>query len=92
MTDDEHAGPDLLTPPEVARLFGVDPKTVTCWAKAGRLSIGSRVETAVQAIDLTHSFGNRRVLAELNLEVRRGQSVVIMGRSGVGSPHCSPAC
>lgn len=28
----------LLTPGEVAGLFGVDPKTVTRWAKAGRLS------------------------------------------------------
>lgn len=27
----------LLTPAEVARLFRVDPKTVTRWAKAGRL-------------------------------------------------------
>jgi excisionase family DNA binding protein len=32
------AGNDrLLTPSEVARLFRVDPKTVTRWAKAGRL-------------------------------------------------------
>jgi excisionase family DNA binding protein len=28
----------LLTPAEVARLFRVDPKTVTRWAAAGRLS------------------------------------------------------
>jgi excisionase family DNA binding protein len=28
---------DLLTPGEVARLFGVDPKTVTRWAQAGKL-------------------------------------------------------
>ncbi|MEV8635335.1 BldC family transcriptional regulator [Streptosporangium sp. NPDC051023] len=28
----------LLTPPEVARLFGVDPRTVTRWAREGRLS------------------------------------------------------
>jgi excisionase family DNA binding protein len=26
-----------LTPGEVARLFGVDPKTVTRWATAGKL-------------------------------------------------------
>lgn len=34
-------GPDgeqLLTPAEVAALFRVDPKTVTRWAKAGKLS------------------------------------------------------
>lgn len=28
----------LLTPSEVARRFKVDPKTVTRWAKAGKLS------------------------------------------------------
>ena len=28
----------LLTPAEVANLFRVDPKTVTRWAKAGRIS------------------------------------------------------
>jgi excisionase family DNA binding protein len=28
----------LLTPGEVAALFRVDPKTVTRWAKAGKLS------------------------------------------------------
>ena len=27
----------LLTPGEVARAFGVDPKTVTRWAQAGKL-------------------------------------------------------
>lgn len=28
----------LLTPQEVAQMFRVDPKTVTRWAKAGRLT------------------------------------------------------
>mgnify|MGYP001557947189 CR=1 FL=1 len=28
----------LLTPAEVAAMFRVDPKTVTRWAKAGRIS------------------------------------------------------
>ncbi len=28
---------ELLTPSEVARLFGVNPKTVTRWAEAGKL-------------------------------------------------------
>lgn len=28
----------LLTPGEVARLFGVDPKTVSRWADAGKLN------------------------------------------------------
>lgn len=29
--------PELLTPAEVAYIFRVDPKTVTRWAKAGKL-------------------------------------------------------
>lgn len=29
---------DLLTPTEVAELFRVNPKTVTRWAKAGKIS------------------------------------------------------
>lgn len=29
---------ELLTPAEVAQLFRVDPKTVTRWAHAGKLS------------------------------------------------------
>jgi excisionase family DNA binding protein len=31
-------GEALLTPAEVASLFRVDPKTVTRWAKAGKLT------------------------------------------------------
>lgn len=30
-------GPELLTPGEVAQLFRVDPKTVSRWAKSGKL-------------------------------------------------------
>lgn len=29
---------ELLTPAEVAQMFRVDPKTVTRWAKAGKLT------------------------------------------------------
>lgn len=39
MTIEPHGDPEaLLTPAEVASLFRVDPKTVTRWAKAGKLS------------------------------------------------------
>ncbi|HRW19611.1 MAG TPA: BldC family transcriptional regulator [Dermatophilaceae bacterium] len=37
MTGSEERDP-LLTPGEVAALFRVDPKTVTRWAKAGKLT------------------------------------------------------
>lgn len=35
--ENEHAPDRLMHPYEVARLAGVDPKTVTRWAKAGKL-------------------------------------------------------
>ena len=31
--------PDLMLPSEVAAIFRVDPKTVTRWAKAGRIPV-----------------------------------------------------
>ncbi len=37
-TTNQKNGEKLLTPAEVAALFRVDPKTVTRWAKAGKLS------------------------------------------------------
>ena len=46
----------LLTPAEVAALFRVDPKTVTRWAKAGKL-------TSIRTLG-----GHRRYL---ELEVRQ---------------------
>ncbi len=36
--DSERSDDELLTPSEVAKLFRVDPKTVTRWAKSGKLS------------------------------------------------------
>jgi excisionase family DNA binding protein len=39
MSIDRSSEPEvLLTPAEVAKLFRVDPKTVTRWAKAGKLT------------------------------------------------------
>lgn len=35
---EQQIGEPLLTPAEVAALFRVDPKTVTRWAKAGKLT------------------------------------------------------
>lgn len=36
---------ELLTPAEVGRIFRVDPKTVTRWAKAGRFPDGAVIRT-----------------------------------------------
>ena len=36
--NERHGERKLLTPAEVAALFRVDPKTVTRWAKAGKLT------------------------------------------------------
>jgi excisionase family DNA binding protein len=36
--NDKPQAEPLLTPAEVAQMFRVDPKTVTRWAKAGRLA------------------------------------------------------
>lgn len=39
MSDNTSSGPQqMLTTSEVSALFRVDPKTVTRWAKAGRLT------------------------------------------------------
>lgn len=38
MTAEVNDSEPLLTPAEVAAMFRVDPKTVTRWAKAGKLS------------------------------------------------------
>jgi len=38
MTTNRTQAEPLLTPSEVASLFHVDPKTVTRWAKAGKLT------------------------------------------------------
>ncbi len=57
MTDHDLNAPDaLLTPAEVAALFRVNPKTVTRWARAGKL-------TAIRTLG-----GHRRFKAS---EVRR---------------------
>lgn len=38
MSTDRDEAEILLTPSEVAEVFRVDPKTVTRWAKAGKLT------------------------------------------------------
>jgi len=62
----------LLTPAEVASFFRVDPKTVTRWAKAGKLTairtLGghrrykeSEVRALLKSIAPANSDGNQRL-------------------------------
>ena len=41
-------------------------------------------QTVIRVVNLVKSFGGRRVLDGVNLEVRRGETMVIMGGSGCG--------
>lgn len=53
----------LLTPAEVAALFRVDPKTVTRWAKAGRL-------TAIRTLGGHRRYRQSEVIVLLNGELK----------------------
>ena len=53
----------LLTPSEVAHLFRVDPKTVTRWAKAGKL-------TAIRTLGGHRRYKESEVKALLNIAVK----------------------
>ncbi len=55
----------LLTPSEVASLFRVDPKTVTRWAKAGKL-------TAIRTLGGHRRYRQTEVLGLLNIDQRKG--------------------
>jgi len=59
---------DLLTPAEVAKRFRVDPKTVTRWAKAGKLSsirtLGGHRRYRKEEVD-RFLEGNRQVGTEI---------------------------
>ena len=55
----------LLTPAEVASLFRVDPKTVTRWAKAGKL-------TAVRTLGGHRRYRQSEVQSLLNSHTGKG--------------------
>ena len=55
----------LLTPAEVAGLFRVDPKTVTRWAKAGKL-------TAIRTLGGHRRYRQSEVQALLKTAPQRG--------------------
>lgn len=53
--------PVLLTPGEVARLFGVNPKTITRWASLGKLGV-------------TRTLGGHRRYLREEVELLLGQN------------------
>jgi excisionase family DNA binding protein len=57
----------LLTPAEVAALFRVDPKTVTRWAKAGKL-------TAIRTLGGHRRYRQSEVLGLLEANQSSGGS------------------
>ena len=86
-TDDFDAPEALLTPSEVAALFRVNPKTVTRWARAGKL-------TAIRTLG-----GHRRFRAQvtpgdtLELETRMDKLGSTAGRgSGTATVNGKLAC
>ena len=58
----------LLTPAEVAKLFRVDPKTVTRWAKAGKL-------TAIRTLGGHRRYRSSEVQALLGIDPKEASSV-----------------
>src|SRR5216683_3045784 len=82
----------LLTPAEVATMFRVDPKTVTRWAKAGKLTSirtlgGHRRyrETEVRALLAMRRVGGH---SSRNWLARRGSIGRCRGRSGLNGKPC----
>ena len=58
----------LLTPAEVAKLFRVDPKTVTRWAKAGKL-------TAIRTLGGHRRYRRSEVQALLGVDAKEARNV-----------------
>jgi len=58
----------LLTPAEVAKMFRVDPKTVTRWAKAGKL-------TAIRTVGGHRRYRRSEVQALLGIDAKEARSV-----------------
>ena len=50
-----------------------------------KLPIGTEV---IRAEDICKSYDGREILSGVNLSVRKGETVVVMGRSGSGKTTC----
>jgi excisionase family DNA binding protein len=66
---------ELLTPSEVAAMFHVDPKTVTRWAKAGKL-------TAIRTLGGHRRFKRAEGIALLG----RDEDAPMPTRTALGQP------
>jgi excisionase family DNA binding protein len=77
--DSEH----LLTPSEVAALFRVDPKTVTRWAKAGKL-------TSIRTLGGHRRYRASEVHALLEAQSPPQQQPGSQGPQGSRSPQGQP--
>ena len=74
----------LLTPAEVAAMFRVDPKTVTRWAKAGKLS-------SIRTLGGHRRYRAAEVYALLEgLQVETPPEVAPEGQRPVGPPGAGP--
>jgi hypothetical protein len=79
MSDWKYDDDDMLTPGEVARIFRVDPKTVTRWARAGRIP-----DTDGRPSVIRTPGGHLRVRAKTVLMIRDGEI-----RLEYGAPACT---
>jgi excisionase family DNA binding protein len=74
-TQTGHSNP-LLTPAEVAAAFRVDPKTVTRWAKAGKLS-------SIRTLGGHRRYLEAEVLAKLaSIAVSEDPPLMLAGSNG----------
>ncbi len=49
-----------------------------------KITLGTEIETVLQILHLYKSFGSNHVLVDFSLEVKRGETVVVLGKSGSG--------
>jgi phosphate transport system ATP-binding protein len=60
------------------------PEESAAAGQAGRPNGGAESSTALHAVDLTLSFGQKAILSDINVEVRRGAITALIGPTGSG--------
>ena len=85
MASRTHEPEPLLTPAEVASMFRVDPKTVTRWAKAGKLS-------AIRTLGGHRRYRESEVRALLQGQIPQQRTGRLIDASRSSSPSpCAPS-